>query len=358
MYYGGNVVFKLANHGENWTVISPDLSTRELDKMRAVGSGAEDYGVVFSLAESPVKAGQLWAGTDDGKLWRTDDDGAHWTDLSASLPAAARGRWINRIEAGHADPTVAYVAVDAHRDGIYAPLLYRTGDGGRSWSGIAGNIPAGEPARVIREDPRNPNVLYAGTELSLWLSVDRGRSWTKFGKLPTVAVDDIIVTPGTHDLVIATHGRSLYVVDDVRPIADATRAVLAEPLHLFTPRPATAFEPLPGFQDWTGSGEFRGENPPAGALLTYHLREFTSDPVKIAIATEAGRPIANLTGSATPGFNRVAWDLKPTKDVLTEYGGEGQKYVRAGTYVVTVTHGKDKSVAKLEVRALPGLETR
>ena len=358
MYYGGNVVFKLTNRGENWSVISPDLSTKELDKMRAVGSGAEEYGVVFSLAESPVHAGTLWAGTDDGKLWRTDDDGAHWTDLSANLPAAGRGRWINRIEAGHADPMVAYVAMDAHRDGIYAPLVYRTGDGGRSWTSIASNIPSTEPVRVIREDPLGVNTLYAGTEFGLWLSLDRGRSWSKFGGLPTVAVDDILITPGAHDLLIATHGRSLYVVDDVKPMAEATRAILTAPLHLFVPRAATAFEPLPGFQEWTGNGDFRGENPSAGALLTYHVRDVTSDPVKIAIASESGRPVANLTGASTPGFNRVAWDLKPTKDVLTEYGGEGQKYVRAGTYTVTVTRGKDKSTQKLTVATMPGLETR
>jgi photosystem II stability/assembly factor-like uncharacterized protein len=357
MYYGGNVVFKLTNHGENWTIISPDLSTKDLDKMRAAGSGAEDYGVVYSLAESPAKAGLLWAGTDDGKLWRTDDEGAHWIDLTANLPSAARNHWINRIEAGHADPMVAYLAVAAYRDGVYAPLAYRTSDGGRSWSSIAANIPATEPVRVVREDPSNANVLYLGTEFGLWLSVDRGRSWTKFGKVPTVAVDDILLTP-THDLLIATHGRSLYLVDDVKPLAEATRAAMAEPAHLFAIRPALAFEPLPGFQTWTGSGEFRGVNPPAGALLTYHVKEYSNDPVKISIASEDGRAIANLTGTAVPGFNRVTWDLKPSKDVLTEYGGEGQKYVRAGTYKVTLSYGKTKSVQNVVVSTVRGLETR
>ncbi|MDB4900665.1 MAG: hypothetical protein JWN53_2473, partial [Gemmatimonadetes bacterium] len=358
MYYGGNVLFKLTNHGENWIVISPDLSTKELDKMRATGSGAEDYGVIYSVSESPVKAGVLWAGTDDGKLWRTDDGGAHWTDLSANLPAAGRGRWIERIESGHADPMVAYVVVDAHRDGVYAPLAYRTADGGRTFSSIVGNLPAGGPVKVVREDVANPDVLYAGTEFGLWLSVDRGRSWNKLGKLPTVAVDDILLTPKTRDLVIATHGRSLYVIDDVRAIADATRAVRASEAHLFQPRPAVAFEPLPGFADWTGSGEFRGENPPAGALLTYYIKALTGDPVKLSITGEGGRPIANLTGSPAPGINRISWDLKPTKDVLTDYGGEGQKYVHAGKYMVTLTYGTAKSSTTLEVAAAPGLETR
>lgn len=357
MYYGGNVLFRLTNHGENWTVISPDLSTRDLEKMRATGSGAEDYGVIFALAESPVRAGVLWAGTDDGKLWRTDDAGTHWSDLSASLPAAARGHWISRIEAGHADAGVAYVAVDAHRDGVYAPLLYRTADAGRSWASVAGNLPADGPVKVVREDAANPNVLYAGTEFGLWLSIDRGRSWSRFGKLPTVAVDDILFTPA-RDLVVATHGRSLYVLDDVRPVAEATRAVLAGAGQLFPIRAVEAYAPLAGFKQWAGSGEFRGENPPAGALLTYYLKDLADGPVTFAITTEGGRPVANLTGSPAPGINRVIWDLKPTKDVLTEYGGEGQKFVRAGRYLVTMTAGKVKSTQAVMVTTAPGLETR
>ncbi|HUQ45298.1 MAG TPA: hypothetical protein VM033_01530 [Gemmatimonadaceae bacterium] len=357
MYYGGNVLFRLTNHGENWTVISPDLSTKELEKMSATGSGAEVYGVIYALAESPVKRGVLWAGTDDGKLWRTDDEGAHWTDLSANLPAAGRGHWISRIEAGHADAGVAYVAVDAHRDGIYAPLLYRTADGGRTWASIAAGIPNDAPVKVIREDPRNPDVLYAGTEFGLLLSIDRGRSWAKFGKLPTVAVDDILITPA-HDLVVATHGRSLYVVDDVRPIAEARRDVLAGAGQLFPIRTVEAYAPIAGFKQWAGSSEFRGENPPAGALLTYFLKELGDSPVKFSVATESGRPVANLTGSPAPGINRVVWDLKPTKDVLTEYGGEGQKFVRAGKYVVTMTAGKVKSTQTVVVTTAPGLETR
>jgi hypothetical protein len=173
-----------------------------------------------------------------------------------------------------------------------------------------------------------------------------------------VAVDDILLTPKDRDLVAATHGRSLFVIDDVRPIAEATRAVRASAAHIFAPRPALAYEPLPGFADWTGSGEFRGENPASGALLTYYVKELTGDPVKISITDAGGRPIANLTGSAAPGINRIAWDLKPTKDVLTDYGGEGQKYVRAGRYTITLTYGKAKSSTTLDVTTAPGLETR
>jgi photosystem II stability/assembly factor-like uncharacterized protein len=359
LYLGGNRVFKLTDRGERWTAISPDLSTNDVNRITATGSGAEAYGVVYALAESPAKAGLLWAGTDDGKLWRTDDGGAHWTDLTASLPAAAKGQWISRVEPGHRDPLVAYLAVDAHRAGNYAPLAYRTADGGRTWQSLAATLPAGGPVKVVREDPFNANVLYAGTEFGLFASVDRGRRWFKFGGLPTVAVDDILVHPRERDLAVATHGRSLYVLDDVRPLEELTADVLAKDVHLFPVRPADAFYPLSGWTSSAGSAQFRGENPPAGALISFYVRRYTGDPVKISVTDARGQPVANLTGAGTPGINRVTWDLKPTKDLLTEYGGEGSTlFVSGGEYTVTLTHGDHKETQKLTVRVPAGMETR
>ena len=358
IYLGGNRVFKLTSRGDHWTAISPDLSTNDVNKIMATGSGAENYGVVYTVAESPAKAGLLWAGTDDGKLWRSDDGGARWADLTAGLPAPARGQWISRVEPSARDAAVAYLAVDAHRTGNYAPLAYRTGDGGRTWQSIAANLPAGGPVKVVREDPVNPNLLYAGTEFGLFASVDRGRRWFKFGGLPTVAVDDIVVHPRDRDLVAATHGRSLYVVDDVRPLQELTPAVMAKDVHLFAPRPAEGFYPLSGWAAWAGSAQYRGENPPEGALISFYVRRYTGDPVKISIADAAGQPVANLTGAGTPGINRVSWDLKPTKDLLSEYGGEGPKFVPSGEYTVTLTQGQAKETTKLTVKIAEGIETR
>jgi photosystem II stability/assembly factor-like uncharacterized protein len=358
MYLGGNVVFRLTEHGEHWQVISPDLSTKDLARMIAVGSGAETYGVLYTLAESPVKAGVLWAGTDDGKLWRTIDDGGHWTDLTATVPKPASGHKVSRIEAGHTDANVAYVAWDAQHDGDYAPIIYRTADGGATWQNIAGNLPATEPVRLVREDLDNTEVLYAGTEHGFWLSIDRGKSWSAFGELPTVAVDDIVIEPKTHSIVIATQGRSIYVVDRARPLAQLTRQVMAEPLHLFTPDTAVASEPLPSYDEWTGSGQFRGANPPNGVALTYYLKAATGDTVGIAVTTKEGRPVAHLAGAAMGGLNRVVWDLRPTKDVLASYGGgQDTRPVHPGTYTATITYGKAKSSVTFEVRAVPGLET-
>ena len=358
LYLAANRVFKLTGKAEEWTLISPDLTARDPEKIAAVGSGAENYGVIYTLAESPVRAGLLWAGTDDGKVWVTEDEGGRWTDLTANLPAAARGEWMSRIEPSAHDPRVAYLAVDAHRGAGYRPLAYRTGDGGRTWQDIASNLPADGPVKVIREDTANPSLLFAGTEFGLFASLDRGGRWTKLGDLPTVAVDDIVVHPRDRDLVIATHGRSLYILDDIRPLQQLTPEVLAKDAHLFAPPAATAFFMLPGSADWAGKAVFRGENPPEGVQLTYFVKAYTGDPVKIAISAAGGPPVANLTGPGTPGLSRITWDLKPSKDLLTDYGGEGQKLVRSGDYTVTLTYGKVKHEQKLRVETAPGIETR
>lgn len=358
MYLAGNRVFRLTQKGTHWRAISGDLSTNDPQKTTATGSGAENYGVVYTLAESPKQAGLLWAGTDDGKLWITRDDGGTWTDLTASLPAAARGQWLNRVEPSSHDAAVAYLAVDAHRAGNLAPIAFRTADSGRTWQAITSNLPADGPVKVVREDPRNPSLLYAGTELGLFASLDRGASWTPFGGLPTVAVDDIAVQARDGDVVAATHGRSLYVIDDVRPLQDLTPEVRAKAAHLFPVRPAQAFHRLPGFGDWNGAGVYRGENPPEGALVSFWVREYTGEPVKIAITTKADQPVATLTAPGVPGLGRVVWDLKPAQDVLTQYGGEGRLFVPAGEYTVTLTHGAVKEKQAVTVEVDPGVETR
>ncbi len=358
MYLGGNYVFRMSSHGEHWDRISGDLSTQQLTKMIAVGSGAENYGVVYALADSPVKAGLLWAGTDDGKLWVTANDGADWTDLTANLPAAAKGQWIFRIEASWHDASVAYMAVDAHRMGNYSPLLYRTDDGGKTWQDIASNLPADGPVKVAREDPKNPNLLFAGTEFGLFVSLDRGGHWLKFGGLPTVAVDDILIHPRDADLVIATHGRSLFVVDDIRPLEELTAEIAAKDAFIFRPRDAHGIYLLPGWANWTGKADFRGENPPEGALISFFLKSFLGEQVEIKISNALDQPVAKFKFTGVPGINRFNWDLRPTKEVLNEYGGEGQKFVRAGEYTITLDYGKAKAKQKLKVEIAPGIETR
>ncbi len=358
LYLGGNRIFRFDKQGEQWSIVSPDLSANIGDRIAATGSGAETYGIVYTLSESPVAKGMLWAGTDDGKLWLTENAGGKWNDLTGSLPSPAKGEWLSRIEAGHRDAAVAYLAVDGHRSGSFSPMAWRTADRGKSWTSIAGDLPADQPVKLVREDPFNPDVLYAGTEFGLYVSIDRGAHWTVFGGLPTVAVDDILVHPRDRDLIVATHGRSLYVVDDVRAIAELSVETRSKAAFLFPVRAALGRPLFGGWEDSSGSTVYRGSNPSDGAILTYWIKEGGPDPVKIEIKNAQKQTVANLSAAASTGLNRTSWDLKPTKDVLTEYGGEGAFFVRPGTYEATLTYGKESSKQSFEVTIAPGVETR
>lgn len=358
IYLAGNHVFKLTDRGEHWKMLSPDLSTQNSDRIRTAGSGAETFGVVYALAESPVQAGILWAGTDDGKLWMTTNEGESWTDLTAHLPAEAQGLWMSRIEPSRTDVKVAYLAVQGYRNGNDAPLAYRTGDGGKTWQSIRSNLPAHGPVEVIREDPKNSKVLYAGTEFGLFVSLNQGESWTKFGGLPTIPVHDIQIQPQKLDLVAATHGRSLYVMDDISMIEELTPEIEKEDVHLFPVRPALGFDPLPGFSEWNGNAVFSGANAPSGAIINVWVKAYTGKPVSLAITNSEGQPVANFKAEGIPGLNRVLWDLKPTKDLLTQYGGQGDKFLKPGEYTVTLTYGQLKQTQEVKVSIAEGIETR
>jgi photosystem II stability/assembly factor-like uncharacterized protein len=225
LYIGGNHVFRLWNRAENYGAISPDLTRNSPDKGNAVGSGAENFGVVYSLTESPLRPGLLWAGTDDGRLWVTTDDGGHWSELTDNLPEAIRGQWIVRIDASAKDPNVAYVAANAYRSGDDRPMIVRTADGGKTWTSVTGDLPANDPVEVIREDPGNPRLLYAGTHFGLFASFNQGAQWVKIGGMPPVRVDDIEIHPRTNDLVVATHGRSVAIAKAPRSGCLATAAI-------------------------------------------------------------------------------------------------------------------------------------
>jgi len=360
LYMGGNRVFRLTDRGEHYAVISPDLTRNDPAKTTAQGSGAENYGVVFSLAESPVRAGLLWAGTDDGRLWMTENDGGNWTELTANLPEAMRGQWVSRIEPGAKDPGVAYVAVNAYRTGDDRPAIARTADGGKTWQSIVGEgLPMYAPVEVVREDIGNPNLLYAGTHFGLFGSFDQGGHWIKIGGIPAVRVDDLQIHPRSNDLVIATHGRSLAILDDMRPLRELTPEVAAKPAHLFTVPPANGAYLLTGFNEWNGKGVFRGQDPPEGALFTVWLKEFTGDEIKIAITNAVGTPVANLKSVGAPGMTRLNWDLRPTEDVLTKYGGDDpKKLLPSGDYTAELTFGRAKMKQTFHVDVASGITTR
>ncbi len=360
LYLAGNRVFRLSERAEKFTLMSPDLTRNDPERSNATGSGAENFGVIFSLAESPLKPGLLWAGTDDGRLWVTENDGAKWNELTANLPENVRGQWVVRIEPSAHDPKVAYVALNAYRSGNDAPMLVRTADGGVTWQSVVGEgIPPYAPLEVVREDPVNAQLLYVGTHFGLFSSIDGGKKWMRLADVPAVRVDDLAIQPRTADLVIATHGRSIGILDDTRPLRELTPEVAAQPAHLFTVAPVQAAYLLPGWEEWAGKGEFRGKNPPQGAIFTAWVKEFTGDEVKIAITNAAGTPVANLKSPATQGLTRLTWDLLPTKDVLTKYGGvEADRLIPGGDYTAELSFGKTKVKQTFRVNVAEGIKTR
>jgi hypothetical protein len=360
IYLAGNRAFRMTDRGEKFAVISPDLTHNDPERTTATGSGAENFGVIYSLAESPTKPGLLWAGTDDGRLWLTENDGAKWSELTQNLPEPLRGKWIVRIEPSGHDPKVAYVALNDYRAGDDRPMIVRTADSGATWQSVVSEgIPNYAPVEVIREDPGNPRLLYAGTHFGLFASFDQGAKWMRITDAPAVRVDDLKIHPRTADLVIATHGRSLGILDDTRPMRELTPEIAAQPAHLFTVGPAYGAYLLGGWEEWSGKGEYRGKNPPEGAIFNVWVKEFTGDEVKIAITNAAGTPVANLKSAATQGITRLTWDLRPTKEFLTQYGGvDAKRFVGPGDYTAELSFGKTKMKQTFRVNIAEGIRTR
>ncbi len=357
LWLGGNHVFRLYDRGNRWELASPDLSTADPRKMVTGGSAAETHCTVVTLTESPVARGELWAGTDDGKLWVTRDAGGHWTDLTANLRGVPPGLYMSRIEASHFDAGTAYLAVDGHRTDDFRAWLYATHDFGHSWASIAGDLPAGVPVKVVREDSRNRDLLFAGTERGIFMTLDGGRHWLKLDRgLPAVAVDDIQVHPRDRDLVIGTHGRSIYVLDDISAWEHWTPRALKDSVTFFPPRPATAYLTRTWGGLW-GQRMFRAKNPPFGASLDYFVTRSNGEEVSLAVADSAGKAVRRLSGPGTPGLHRVMWDLQGEaigRIPRPEWSGQPE-FVRAGTYTVTLTAGDGPEIKqKLVVKLAPG----
>lgn len=328
VYFGGNVLFRTRDGGESWEEVSPDLTRAEPEKLVSSGgpitpdnSTAETHATIYTVAESPLEEGVIWVGTDDGNLQLTRDGGASWTNVVGNLPDVPDGSWVSRVEASRAEPGRAYVTFDRHRDDDMRPWVFRTDDYGRSWTDVTGDLPPVGYAHVVREDPRNPELVYVGTELGIFASWTRGERWLdlRLG-LPRVAVRDIFVHPRDNDLIIGTHGRSVFILDDLAPLQDLGRAVASE-AWLFAPRQATRFEPWAArFRFDVGDAVFVGENPPYGAGLAFYLASgassadgeegSASDSVSVVITEASGDTVRVLRAARRAGITRVSWDLR------------------------------------------------
>jgi photosystem II stability/assembly factor-like uncharacterized protein len=362
VWFGGNRLFKSYNQGDTW-VASDDL-TRQVDRnkvslMGAPGNvtqlskndGVVSSSTIISISESPILPGLVWAGTDDGNLQVSRDGGTTFTEVGRNIPGLPPNHqyWIARVDASHFDPGTAYVAVDGHRSDDLKPYVYVTHNYGQSFENIAGNLPQFGNLQVIREDPKNRNLLYAGTEFGLFVSLDDGKAWQKITNgYPTVRTDDILVHPRDNDLIVATHGRSLYIADDISPLQQLTPQVQGEDAHLFDIRPAIAYlNDQQHGQQVGGQRVFVGENAPRGTYISYYLKSAATGDVKISIADASGKAIRAMDGTKQAGINRVLWNLAPNPPPAAEGrggafgGGRGgaPPAVDAGTYIVTLSVG-------------------
>jgi photosystem II stability/assembly factor-like uncharacterized protein len=373
VYFGGNVVFKSADFGNTWEQISQDLTTNDQEKQKDAGgpiafenSTAEYYTTIITLAESPLQRGQLWAGTDDGNVQLTNDGGKTWTNVARNISGLAAHSPVSAIEPSRTNPQTAYVAFERHMFDDFRPYLYKTRDGGKSWQNSAGNLPAKAYVQVVREDPRNPNLLYAGTELGLYASYDGGRDWLALNlkNLPNVSVHDILVQPRENDLILATHGRGIWILDDATPVQQLTPAVLASNAQLFPVRAGLRFTTR--FTRY-GIGEklFTGPNPPYGALITYFLKTKPDDKTtfKVQILDEAGKLVQELEKpDKEKGLNRVSWNLRyggaevrnpPTEEEAAFGGSPRGPQVLPGKYTVRLVLGDKTLEQPVEVRLDP-----
>lgn len=410
VYLGSQFVHRSKDRGETWETISPDLTTNNPEWQKQDESGgltpdvtaAENHTTLVAIAPSPIAKGVIWAGSDDGRIHVTRDGGRTWDSVERNVAGVPANTWVPHIEPSRFDAATAFAVFDNHRRSDWTPYVGVTTDYGKTWRSLATSELRGY-ALAIRQDVVKPELLFLGTEFGLYVSVDAGRSWSHLEKtLPTASVMDLVIHPREHDLVIGTHGRALYVLDDIRPLRALSAATLEAPLILFDAAPAQQFwqrseEGGFGF----GGGEFRGQSRAYGAILTYALnqpglpiqdeekervrkekareetrktgakgdkkeeakREEDKEPkVDVEVRDAGGQTIRRFKGPARLGVNRVAWDLKrdafkqfpkgdePTAEDEEEPAGPE---VPPGSYEVSVKYEGHEARTKVEVVADP-----
>ncbi|MGI8438461.1 MAG: VPS10 domain-containing protein, partial [Chthoniobacterales bacterium] len=381
IYTGGEAVFKSTDEGYTWKAISPDLTRNDKAKQKPSGgpiqndiTSIEYYDVVFALAESPLKKGMLWAGTDDGLLHVTADDGATWTKVTPPMP-----EWscVSLIDPSHFDAGSAYIAVDRHRLDDIKPYIYKTADTGKTWSAITSGIPEGAYVHAVREDPKHRGLLYAGTELGVYVSFDDGAHWQPLQmNLPTSPVRDLVVKDD--DLVVATHGRGFWVLANVTPLRQVNNQVAQAAMKLYEPETAVRLH----YPDEIDTHQAAGTNPPAGAMLDYYFKDAPKDEVTLEIIDAQGKTIRHLSSKekkedvqppewpdqvippktipTKAGMNRFPWDLRYDDPVQTPgafYIGSAPRGALAlpGDYQVRMTVNGRTETAPLHLAADPRL---
>ncbi len=364
IYIGSQFLFRSRDHGATWDRISPDLTTNNPIRQRQEESGgitvdnseAEMNTTIYSISESPKAAGEIWVGTDDGNVQLTRDGGQHWTNLTNNLRLPANN-WISWVEASRYDPAVAYVTNDRHTSGDMQPYLYKTSDYGRTWQQLVGpNTPGVRGyAHVVKEDPVDPNILFVGTEFGLFASLDGGRSWAQFkpDNLPAVPVRDLAFGRGD-DLVLATHGRGIWIIDDVSPLRHMTPQVLASTVSLIPGGPVQ--QRIEGNGGWAeGDASYSGENPASGAVITYYQKaRHVIGRMKMEVLDSSGKVVDEIPVSRRVGLNRVSWPMRtkppivPPAASIAGASTQGERFL-PGTYTIRLTKAGQVTTEPLTV---------
>lgn len=317
LYFGGNHLFRSVDSGDSWRIISPDLTTNDPAKRNSSDSGglthevtgAENHCTIISISESSLDPAIVWVGTDDGNVQVTRNGGDSWTNTRSHISDVPSGLWCSRVEASHHHPGTAYATFDGHRSDNFIPYVLKTTDFGATWTDISNTLPDGHSLYVVREDPVNPDLLFVGSEFACFVSIDGGKNWSRFmNDMPTVAFHDLIIHPRDYDLVAGTHGRSIWIADDITPLQQLTPEILGKEVHLFESRPATKWQNVSlGRQQ--SFFKFRGENPLRGAAIHFYLKSSPDEKVSLVIEDISGQLRQELTVRAKVGINLARWDF-------------------------------------------------
>ncbi|HVP90154.1 MAG TPA: hypothetical protein VMS75_02945 [Terriglobales bacterium] len=358
IYAGAQVLFRSLDRGDHWQEISPDLTTD--DDSKEHGQGNISYCTLTTVAESPVTPGVIWTGADDGKVQVTRDGGATWLDRTAKLAAAGAPAnfWASRVFPSPHDAGTCFVAKTGLRFDLFQPVLCRTTDYGETWTSIAGNLPPDKPVNVVIQDRKNPDLLFAGTEQGVYVTLDGGKAWWPFkANMPWLKVTDLLIHPRENDLVVATFGRSLWITD-ISPLQEMTGATLAEDVHLFDIEPRTE-RVTGGIGNYglLGDSHLATPNGANAAAVRYYLKAKAAGPVKVTVASLSGEVLAELSGPGEAGLNTILWPMRPrpAKGGPTGFEGfGGGRLVDPGEYVVTFETGGRKLAKHLVIRGRQG----
>jgi len=354
IFMGSQFLYRSDDMGDTWKKLSPDLTANDLSKQNQEdsgglskdNSGAENYGTIFTIAESPLNEKVIWVGTDDGQVQVTKNGGKKWKNVVKNIAGLPENTWVYHIEASVHDKATAYAVFDGHTANDSTPYIYKTSDFGETWKSIVSKDITGF-VRSLQEDYVNPDLLFAGTERGLFVTINGGENWSHFtNNMPHVAVHYIELQKKSNDIVMGTHGRGVIILDDISPLRELTPEVLAKKVHFFEPK-ASIIHESSGFGGFSTEMEFVGPNPDRNAKIVYYLQKrHIFGKTKMQVFDNEGKMIADLPVGKAKGINTVSWNGRLKRPKLAKaktfaFGGFASPRVPAGRYKVVFTKGKE-----------------